>query len=123
LAIYAKAKNGDSWSLSYLYWSWIRHVATEAGVTLPQSGSTSDSLTEGETKKLASALRDRAEKIRRGLAPRDATSYVQQVDKQWFPPVGEGEGAGTLHADFDDPDGMDETADFFESSGGVTLRY
>ena len=109
--------------MSYLYWGWIRHVATEAGVTLSQSGSTIDSLTEAETKNLASALRDRAEKIRRGLAPRDASSYVQQVDKEWFPSMAEGEGAGTLRADFDDPDGMDKTADFFESSGGITLRY
>jgi len=92
-------------------------------LTLPQSGSTTDSLTEEEAKKLASALRERAEKIRKGLAPRDATSYVQEVDKQWFPSEVGGEGPGTLSAEFDDPDGMDETADFFESSGGVSLRY
>lgn len=123
LGIRAKTRNGNSRSLSYLYWSWIRHVATEAGLTLPQSGSTTDSLTEEEAKKLASALRERAEKIRKGLAPRDATSYVQEVDKQWFPSEVGGEGPGTLSAEFDDPDGMDETADFFESSGGVSLRY
>ena len=122
MAIFAKARNGGTSSLSYLYWSWIRHVATEAGVTLTQSGSTTDSLSEAETKKLASALRDRADKIRSGLAPRDASSYVQKVDKEWFPSMAEGE-TGTLRTDFDDPDGMDKTADFFESSGGVTLRY
>jgi hypothetical protein len=122
LGIDAKAKNGDSRSLSYLYWSWIRHIATEEDVTLPQSGSRTDSLTEEETKKLASALRARAEKIRKGLAPRDATSYVQQIDKQWFP-SGEGEDVGTLSADFDNPEGIDETAGFFDKSGGVTLRY
>ena len=93
----------------------------EEHVTLPQSGSASDSLTADEAKTLASALRSRAEKIRKGLAPRDATSYVQQVDKQLFP--SEGEDVGTIRADFDDPDGIDETARFFEKSGGVTLRY
>lgn len=92
-------------------------------MTLPQSGSEIDALTEDESKRLASALRARAEKIRNGLAARDATTYVQQIDKQWFPPTAEGEGVGTLRTDFDDPDGMDETADFFESSGGVTLKY
>ncbi len=123
LGIYAVARNGASLSLSYLYWSWIRHIATEEGVTLPQSGTATDSITEDEAKMLASALRARAEKIRKGLAPRDATSYVGQIDKQWFPSRAEGEDAGTLSADFDDPDGIDETADFFESSRGVTLRY
>jgi len=92
-------------------------------VTLPQSGSETDALTEDESKRLASALRARAEKIRNGLAARDAATYVQQIDKKWFPPTAEGEGVGALRTDFDDPDGMDETADFFESSGGVTLRY
>lgn len=123
LGLLAKAKNGGSRSLSYLYWSWIRHIATEEGVTLPQSGSATDLLTEGEAKRLASALRARAEKIRKGLAPRDATNYVRQIDKEWFPPMVEGDDVGTLRADFDDPDGMDEIAEFFESSGGVTLRY
>ena len=123
MGIYAKARNGGSWKLSYLYWSWIRHVATEAGVALPQSGSATDSLSEQESKNLASALRDRAEKIRKGLAPRDASSFVQQADKELLPPSAEGEGAGTLNTDFDDPDGMDETAGFFESSGGVLLQY
>ena len=92
-------------------------------MTLPQSGSTSDSLTGAQARKLASALRARAERIRKGTAPRDASSYVQQVDKELFPPVADGEGVGTMNADFDDPDRMDETAGFFESSGGVTLRY
>ena len=94
--------------MSYLYWSWIRHIATEEGVTLPQSGSATDLLTEGEAKRLASALRARAEKIRKGLAPRDATNYVRQIDKEWFPPMVEGDDVGTLRADFDGPDGMDE---------------
>jgi len=109
--------------LSYLYWSWIRRVANEEGVTLPRSDSATDSLTEAEARRLASALRTRAEKIRKGVAPRDASSYVQQIDSGWFPPEVEGEGVGTLKADFDDPDSMDETAEFFGSSGGVTLRY
>ena len=109
--------------MSYLYWGWIRHIATEEGVTLPQSGSATDSLTEDESKKLASALRGRAQKIRRGLATRDAAAYVGQIDKQWFPPGASGEGEGTLDVDFDNPDGMEETADFFGSSGGVILRY
>ena len=122
MSIDAKANNGDSRSLSYLYWSWIRHIAMEENVTLPQSGSATDSLTEDEAKRLASALRARAEKIRKGLVPRDATSFVQQVDKKWFPYV-EGEDVGTLRADFDNPEGIDETASFFEKSGGVTLRY
>ena len=108
--------------MSYLYWSWIRHIATEEGLTLPQSGSSTDSLSEDDAKKLASVIRTRADKIRKGLAPRDATLYVQQVDKQWFPPAA-GEEVEALSADFDDPDDMDETAKFFDSSGGVTLRY
>jgi len=122
LGINAKAKNGDSRALSYLYWSWIRHIALEEHVTLPQSGSATDSLTEDQAKRLASALRARAEKIRKGLAPRDATSYVRQVDKQWFSSV-EGEDVGAIGADFDNPEGIDETASFFDKSGGVTLRY
>ena len=116
------ARDGRSRSWSHLYWSWIRHVATEEGVTLPQSGSTTDSIPDDEAKRLASALRARAEKIRKGLVPRDATSYVQQIDKRWFP-VAEKEDAGTITADFDEPDHMDKTAEFFESSRGVTLRY
>ena len=87
LGISARAKNGGSRSLPYLYWGWIRRIAKEEGVTLPQSGSTMDSLTEAEAKKLASALRSRAEKIRKGIALRDASSYVQQVDREWFPPM------------------------------------
>lgn len=123
MGIYAKAKNGSSRSMSYLYWSWVRRIAKEEGVTLPQSGSATDSITEAETRRLASVLRARAEKIRKGIVPRDASSYVQQVDKEWFPPVVEREDIGTVSADFDDPDSMDDTAKFFESSGGVTLRY
>ena len=92
-------------------------------MTLPQSGSASDSLTEAQARRLASALRARAEKIRKGVAPRDAISYVQQIDKEWFPSEAKGDGVGTLSTDFDDPDHMDDTAEFFESSGGVTLRY
>jgi hypothetical protein len=123
ILIFAKAKNGNSLSLSYLYWSWIRHVAAQDGVALPQSGSTSDSFDEEVAKRLASVLRARAEKIRKGLAPRDAASYVRKIDEQWFPPEAEESNAGTLSADFDDPDSMDQTASFFDSSGGVTLRY
>jgi len=109
--------------MSYLYWGWVRRIAKEEGVTLPQSGSESDSLTDPEAKGLASALRARAHKIRNGIAPRDASSYVQQVGEEWFPSKVEGEDAGIVRADFDDPDSMDGTAEFFESSGGVTLRY
>ena len=123
MGIHARAKNGGSLSMSYLYWGWVRRIASEEGVALPQSGTVMDSLTEAETRRLASALRIRAEKIRKGVAPRDASSYVQQIDKEWFPPDVEREGAGTLNADFDDPDCLDDTAKFFESSGGVTLRY
>jgi hypothetical protein len=122
LGIHVEAKKGGSRELSYLYWSWIRHIATEEGLTLPQSASETDSLSEDEVKRLASVIRARADKIRKGLAPRDAASYVQQVDKQWFPPAA-GEEVEALSADFDDPDGMDETAEFLDSSGGVTLRY
>jgi hypothetical protein len=123
LGVQVKAKNGKSRSISYLYWSWVRHVVTEEGVALPQSGSIRDSLTGDDAKKLASALRVRAEKIRKGLAPRDAASFIQQVSKRWFPPSTGTEGVENLKADFDDPDSMDETASFFESSGGVTLKY
>jgi hypothetical protein len=123
LGIQVKAKNGRSRSISHLYWSWVRHVVAEEGVTLPQSGSESDSLSGDDAKKLASALRVRAEKIRKGFAPRDAASFVQQVNKQWSPPSTGTEGVEDLKADFDDPDSMDETASFFESSGGATLKY
>jgi len=82
-----------------------------------------DSFTEAETKKVGSALRARAQKIRKGAAPRDASSYVQRVDKELFPAAAEKEDVGVVSADFDDPDSMDDTAKFFESSGGVTLRY
>jgi len=123
VGVQVKAKKGGSCSISYLYWNWIRQVVAEEGVTLPQSGSASDSLSGEDTRKLASALRTRAEKIRKGLAPRDAAAFVQRVDKQWFPQLTGKEGAEDLKADFDDPDGVDETASFFESSGGATLRY
>jgi hypothetical protein len=123
LGIDVKARNGDSVSLSYLYWGWIRHIAKEEGVALPQSGSSVDSLDGDVAKKLASAMRTRAEKIRKGLAPRDAASFVQKMDKEWFPSRDEKDDAGAMKADFDDPNSMDETADFFDSSGGVTLRY
>jgi len=123
LGIYANAKNGESRSMSYLYWGWVRRIAKEEGVTLPQSGSTTDSLTDAEAKRLALALRSRAQKIREGIAPRDASSYVQQVGEEWLPRAVEGEDVGVVGADFDNPDSMDNTAEFFESSGGVTLRY
>jgi hypothetical protein len=123
MGVHAEAKNGSSLSFTHLYWSWIRHVATEEGVTLPQSGSAVDSLSDDETRKLALALKARAEKIRRGVAPRDATSYVHQIDKRLSPPSGDREEVPAIRADFDDPDSMDETADFFELSGGATLRY
>jgi hypothetical protein len=123
LSIVAKARNGDSLSLSHLYWSWIRIIAKEEGVPLPQSGSSVDSFDEDVAKKLASAIRSRAEKIRKGVAPRDAALYVQKMDKQWFSSKDEKDDTGSVSADFDDPDSMDETANFFDSSGGVTLRY
>jgi len=109
--------------MSHLYWGWVRQVAMEEGVNLPQSGSATDSLTDAEAKRLASALRARAQKIRKGTAPRDASSYVQRVDEGLFPKMVEGKDAGIVRADFDDPDSMDDTAKFFGSSGGVTLRY
>ena len=121
VGINVKAKNGGSRSLSYLYWGWIRQVVAEEGVVLPQSGSETDRLSEQQAKELASALRARAKKIRTGTTPRDASSYVQRLDRRWFPKTEEK--AGAVGADFDDPDGMDLTASFFDSSGGVTLRY
>ena len=123
MGIDVKARNGDSRSLSFLYWGWIRHVADEEGLSLPQSGSSSDSLDEEQTRRLASAIRTRAEKIRKGVAPRDASSYVQRMSKEWFPSKDGNEDRGTKAAGFDDPDDLDETANFFESSGGVTLSY
>lgn len=89
---------------------------------MPQSGSSNDSLSDEQAKKLASALRSRANRIRKGMAPRDAKAFVQQMDKTWSPSMEEQE-AGELDADFDNPDSMDETAAFFRSSGGVTLTY
>ena len=94
----------------------------EEGVVLPQSGSETDHLSERQAKNLASALRARADKIRKGVTLRDASSYVQRLDRRWFPKAGEQKG-GEVSADFDDPDRMDSTADFFDYSGGVTLRY
>lgn len=122
MGIYVKADNGGSRSLSHLYWGWIRQIGAEEGVVLPQSGSETDRLSEQQAKKLASALRARAEKIRRGTAPRDASSYVRRLDKRWLPEA-QGQKGGAVSADFDDPDGMESTAGFFDSSGGVTLRY
>ena len=97
-------------------------MAKEGGVTLPQSGSSTEHLDKELAKKLAFVIRTRAEKIRNGVAPRDASSYVQQMDKQWFRSEEEGD-VGTALIDFDDPDGMNQTANFFDSSGGVTLSY
>ena len=122
MGIYVKAKNGSSRSLSYLYWGWIRQIAAEEGVVLPQSGSETERLSEQQAKKLALALRARAEKIRRGMAPRDASSYVGRIDRRWFPKT-EDQKVGVASADFDDPESLDSTASFFDSSGGVTLRY
>jgi hypothetical protein len=122
LGIEVRAKNGGTRSLSYLYWGWVRHIASEEGSALPQSGSAEDSLSEPQAKKLASALGRRAGKIRNGTAPRDASKYVQQIDKTLLPQV-EGQDVTALGADFDDPDSMDEIAKFFDSSGGVTLEY
>jgi len=122
LGVHGEAKNGGSWSMSFLYWGWVRHIATEAGLVLPQSGSSRDSLTDEEARKLATVLRARAERIRKGIAPRDAASFVQEIDKEWFPPS-EGKGAGAIGADFDSPESIQETANFFETSGGVTLSY
>lgn len=123
MGIHVKARNGNSLSLSYIYWSWIRHVAAQEGVKLPPSGSTTASLSNDEAKELAVALRVRAEKVRKGFAPRDANSYVRRIDKQWFPSHPEQGDIGTLSADFDDPDSMEKTANFFYSSGGVALKY
>jgi hypothetical protein len=123
LAIYAEAKNGSRRSLSYLYWGWVRHIAEEEGVELPKNESETTSFTEDETKRLASAIKIRADKIRRGLAPRDAKSYVDQIDSRFFPPEETQDKGKTTPVDFDDPDAMDETAKFFELSRGVTLTY
>ena len=89
---------------------------------MPQSGSSTDSLSGEETKRLASALETRANKVRKGTAPPDAKAFVHQMDRTWFPSP-EGQEAGELDADFDNPDSMDEMATFFLSSGGVTLTY
>ncbi len=123
MAIYAEAKYGTRRSFSYLYWGWIRHIAEEEGAELPKNDSETISFTEDQTRNLAAAIKARAEKIRKGLAPRDAKSYVDQVDSQFFPPEkGQDEGK-TTPTDFDEPNAMDETAEFFELSQGVTLTY
>jgi hypothetical protein len=121
LGVLVRARNGKSRTISDLYWSWIRHVASEEGVELPQSGSSSETLANNQTKRLALALRTRADKIRKGTAPRDATAYVQKLDRELLP--SSNQGAGTLKADFDDPDSLDEIASFFDGSGGATLTY
>jgi hypothetical protein len=120
LGISVEAKNGEVRALSYLYWGWIRQIAAEEGVVLPKSGSEEDTLSSDQASELAAAIRTRAEKIRKGVAPRDASSYVRLINKEWLE---EDEGAATMSADFDDPDSMEKTADFFESSGGVALTY
>jgi hypothetical protein len=120
LGIDVEAKNGEVRTLSYLYWGWIRKIAAEEGVILPKSDSEKDSLSPKQARELAAAIRSRAEKIRKGVALRDASSYVQQADKEWFDKE---EVAVDVGADFDDPDGMEKTARFFESSGGVALAY
>jgi len=123
LAIHAQAKNGTRRSLSYLYWGWIRHIAEEEGVVLPKNDSETISFTEDETRSLAAAIKARAEKIRKGLAPRDAKSYVDQIDSRFFPPKKGPKEEQTTPVNFDEPDAMDETAEFFELSRGVTLTY
>jgi hypothetical protein len=123
LGIYVEAKNGSRLSLSYLYWGWIRHIAEEEGVELPKNDSETISFTENQTKRLASAIRTRADKIRKGLAPRDAKSYVDRIDIRFFPPEKTTDDRKTTAIDFDNPDAMDETAKFFELSRGVTLTY
>ncbi len=123
MAIHAQAKNGTRRSLSYLYWGWIRHIAEEEGVVLPKNDSETISFTEDETRSLAAAIKARAEKIRKGLAPRDAKSYVDQIDSRFFPPEKGPKEEQTTPVNFDEPDAMDETAEFFELSRGVTLAY
>lgn len=117
-----RAKNGSTRSLSHLYWGWLRKIASEEGVVLPQSGSEADHFSAKETKELASAIRARAEKIRTGASPPDASSYVQQMGTKWLS-ESEKKDAAELSADFDDPDSMEETASFLYSSGGVILTY
>lgn len=123
MAIYVEAKNGTRRSLSYLYWGWVRHIAEEEGVDLPKNDSETIAFTEDETKRLASAIKARAEKIRRGLAPRNAKSYVDQIDNRFFPSEQDPDEGKTTPIDFDDPDSLDETAKFFELSRGVTFTY
>jgi len=81
------------------------------------------SLTEDQTRRLASAIRARAEKVRKGLAPRDAKSYVDKIDGRFFPPEQNQDEGKAIAVDFDNPDAMDDTAKFFELSRGVTLTY
>ncbi len=123
MGVVVKANNGKSLSLSSLYWGWIRHIAKEEGVTLPQSGSSTETITGDDVKKLASAIRVRAEKIRKGLAPHNASSYVKQFDEALWSSKDKEKDAGTVRVDFDNPEDMDKTADFFDSSGGVTMTY
>ncbi len=123
MAIYVEAKNGTRRSLSYLYWGWIRHIAEEEGVELPKNDSETFSFTEDGTRSLASAIKARAEKIRKGLAPRDAKSYVDKIDSRFFPPEQTQDEGKAIAVDFDNPDAMDETAKFFELSHGVTFTY
>ncbi|MDE1852573.1 MAG: hypothetical protein KGI38_02365 [Thaumarchaeota archaeon] len=123
MAIYAEAKNGGWRSLSPSYWTWIRHIATEEGLALPQSGSETETLSADEAKKLAVALKVRADKIRKGLALRDADSYLESWYEARTPPA-IWEGKGNLHTiGYDEPNEMDKTADFFDLSGGVTFTY
>lgn len=122
MGVLVRARNGGSRTISNLYWSWIRHVASEEDEALPQSGSSSETLSNNQTKRLALALRAKADKIRKGAAPRDATAYVQKLDRDLLP-SGDGQDMGSLKVDFDDPDSIDETASFFDGSGGVTLTY
>ncbi|HEY6282558.1 MAG TPA: hypothetical protein VIW22_01380 [Nitrososphaerales archaeon] len=123
MGIYAEAKNGSRRSFSYLYWGWIRHIAEEEGVELAKSDSETLSLTEDQTRRLASAIRARAEKVRKGLAPRDAKSYVDKIDDRFFPPEQTPDEGKATAIDFDNPDTMDDTAKFFELSHGVALTY
>jgi hypothetical protein len=123
LGIYIEAKNGNRLSLSYLYWGWIRHIAEEEGVELPKADSETISFTEDQTKELASAIRAKSDKIRKGLAPRGAQAYVDSMDNQFILPEKSQDERKATATDFDNPDDLDETAKFFQLSRGVTLTY
>ncbi|HEV2137867.1 MAG TPA: hypothetical protein VGR53_03430 [Nitrososphaerales archaeon] len=123
MGIRANTKNGSQRSFSYLYWGWIRHIAEEEGVELAKNDADTLSLTEEQTKKLGSAIRARAEKVRKGLAPRDAKSYVDKIDDRFFSREQTQDEGKSIAVDFDNPDSMDDTAKFFELSRGVTLTY